>query len=719
MKTTSEKLFSSMKFQAFWVNSFISASLLFTPVSFANNTVVAPQVLTEIQQFSFARVIIGVKLETSAETESTLIIAPEARGLAARSESSVTDSAERTEQKKQIEQAQELFLKDLQQRINEDNDSDIEGAADTETRRSLSITSTMTSRGTAAQSSNTTDKFTTIPYLVMDKVNAQLLSKIQESPYITKVELDMIVPPLFAWNIALIGADAAWAKGYTGAGQAVAILDTGVDKTHPALQGKVIEEACYSTTSDDSTSLCPDGSSAQVGSGAGIPCDESILGCDHGTHVAGIVAGNGEVVKGVAKDADIIAVQVFSQFSDSSYCGSLPSPCALTYTSDQIKGLERVLELHENGINIAAVNLSLGSGQYQDYCDNSGQGQGALKAIIDLLRTVDIATVIASGNGGYLNAISSPACISSAISVGATDQFDQVAYYSNSANILDLLAPGSDIYSSIPKGDMAVKSGTSMATPAVAGAWAVLKSVKQDSVTKILATLKQSGKPLQDGRNGIIKPRIQVANAIDCLSNECLLDEEGLLGIDVNYQLWQRANLNSPWQPIFNRGWVKNVTVMLDGTILGVGLDNQLWIQASLTSPWQWVPNSGWVKDVTVRQDGAIVGVGMDNQLWIRTTLTSPWQWIPNSGGVIGVTIMPDGSILGIGSDNQLWTRATLTSPWQWVPNSGWVKDIAVMNTGTIVGVGLDNQLWTRATLTSSWQWVPNSGLVIGIAALQ
>ena len=81
--------------------------------------------------------------------------------------------------------------------------------------------------------------------------------------------------------------------------------------------------------------------------------------------------------------------------------------------------------------------------------------------------------MIASGNSGTTNAISAPACISTAISVGATDKNDQVASYSNSAAILNLLAPGHSIKSAIPGTSYDFKSGTSMATPHVAAAWAV------------------------------------------------------------------------------------------------------------------------------------------------------------------------------------------------------------------------------------------------------
>ena len=100
-----------------------------------------------------------------------------------------------------------------------------------------------------------------------------------------------------------------------------------------------------------------------------------------------------------------------------------------------------------------------------------------MKTAIDNLRSVNIATAIASGNDDYTNAVSLPACISTAITVGATNNSDAVADFSNSSAQVDLYAPGvSVLYASVPGGGYGYKSGTSMATPQVAGAIATMKS---------------------------------------------------------------------------------------------------------------------------------------------------------------------------------------------------------------------------------------------------
>ena len=91
-------------------------------------------------------------------------------------------------------------------------------------------------------------RFQYIPYLAME-VSAEELEQLKASPEVFQIEEDKLFKPLLINSTRTIGADAAWASGFTGTGQTVAILDTGVDSTHPALNGgKVVSEACYSTT---------------------------------------------------------------------------------------------------------------------------------------------------------------------------------------------------------------------------------------------------------------------------------------------------------------------------------------------------------------------------------------------------------------------------------------------------------------------------------------
>lgn len=351
---------------------------------------------------------------------------------------------------------------------------------------------------------STAKRFNFIPYMALEVDQNDFLA-LTSSPEIDHIQEDIPVRPALDLSVPLMGGINGTFQGFSGTGQTVAILDTGVDKTHPFLQEKVIAEACFSTTNSQSSAVCTSGSTLP---GSGANCSSSIDGCDHGTHVAGIAAGKGDTYSGVARDATIIAVQVFSSFPASVCEGE---PCVMSWSSDQVAAMEHIYDLKDT-YNIAAVNMSLGGGTYSSYCDNA---YSAVKAAIDALRSVGIATVIASGNDSSTTGISFPACISSAVSVGAATISDNVASYSNSAAILSLLAPGSSILSSVPGGTFESWNGTSMATPHVAGAWAVMKSAKPGAtVDEILSALSSTGKGVTDYRNAIIKPRIQLDAAV-------------------------------------------------------------------------------------------------------------------------------------------------------------------------------------------------------------
>lgn len=348
-----------------------------------------------------------------------------------------------------------------------------------------------------------------LPLTVLE-VNADQLEQLRDNERVLSVVEDTLSAPTLAQSIPLIEADDVHTAGTTGNGQVVAILDTGVDLTHAAFSGKIASQACYSTTSSangGSNSLCPGGVSQTTASGSGDDCSSSISGCGHGTHVAGIAAGNGGGVTGVARGARIIAMQVFSRFNSASTCSPRSAPCVLSYTSDQIKGLNRVLALAQAGsLKIASANMSLGGGQNSSACDSDSR-----KSVIDQLRALGVATVIASGNDGFNNAVGAPGCISSAITVGSTTKSDSLSSFSNSSSMVDLLAPGSSITSANNGGGTTPKSGTSMATPHVAGAFALHKSKHtSDSVTTIENKLESEGKAVSHPSTGLSKPRIDL-----------------------------------------------------------------------------------------------------------------------------------------------------------------------------------------------------------------
>lgn len=363
------------------------------------------------------------------------------------------------------------------------------------------------------------------PYLSMT-VDSAALDALLVSPDVEQVQEDTLSAPTLDLSVPRIEASTLHNANVKGAGVAVAILDTGVDKLHPFLSGSVVSEACYSTnyTGYNSTSICPGGATESTTANSAMPYGGTCPTgeCDHGTHVAGIIGGrqsiSGSPGPGVAPEANIIAVQVFSRFDNSELCGAGYSPCVLSYTSDQLKGLERIYELR-NSYTVASINMSLGGGQYSSVCDNDPNAN-ALKPIIDNLRTAGIATIIASGNDGYCSSISAPACISSAISVGATTDTDAAASYSNSATFMSLLAPGSSINSSIPGNGYASWYGTSMATPHVSGAWALMRQqYPAASVTDILTAFQSTGLSVTDSKcSSVTEKRINTEEASSFLT---------------------------------------------------------------------------------------------------------------------------------------------------------------------------------------------------------
>jgi len=365
-------------------------------------------------------------------------------------------------------------------------------------------------------------RFETIPVVVLE-VDAEGLRALKDNPEVVSIREDRLIPPALADSVAHIDADLAWAMGYSGSGQVVAILDTGVQTTHPAFSGRIVDEACFSTTyaAHRARSLCPagvnpGGSDSQVGRGAGVNCDPAIYGCNHGTHVAGIAAGNGGGVVGVARDAGVLPVQVFSEFSGTicmNYARSA-APCVLSYISDVLAAMEHIYSLRDS-YSIAAVNMSMGGGRFSATCDDA---ETEMKAIIDNLASAGIAVVVSSGNNSYTNALGSPACISSAVSVGSSSLADAVSTFSNVAGFLDFLAPGQSILSAVPGNGMETMSGTSMAAPHVTGAWALLKSaVPGSTFDQVYQALAMTGVLIKDTRSGATAagiPRVDVDNAI-------------------------------------------------------------------------------------------------------------------------------------------------------------------------------------------------------------
>jgi subtilisin family serine protease len=203
----------------------------------------------------------------------------------------------------------------------------------------------------------------------------------------------------------------------------------------------------------------------------------------------------------MAPGAGLVAVQVFTRPSG----GAIPEGTEASV----LAGLNHVAGL-AGSHRIAAVNLSVTVGEpTSTHCDAQSP---ALKSAVDALRARRVVVVGASGNDFATNGITAPSCLSNVVSVGSVDLPgsglpEQVSAFSNSAPILDLLAPGSEITSAYP-GGAATLSGTSMAAPHVAGAAAVFASRRPSASSATIARLlRESGVPVSDPLRGTF-PRL-------------------------------------------------------------------------------------------------------------------------------------------------------------------------------------------------------------------
>jgi subtilisin family serine protease len=366
----------------------------------------------------------------------------------------------------------------------------------TQLRALQTIQSGLAARVLGAADAQSVDRFTFIPYMSMF-VSADQLDRLLADPQVLSIQEDIPTPPLLAQSGPLVHAPEVWAKGVTGNGQVIAVLDTGVAKTHPMLAGKVVSEACYSTENGlyFRQSFCPGRVAATTAAGSGVNCPLSVDGCEHGTHVAGIAAGNSANLDGIASSAKLIAIQVFTRITNTT-----PNE-PRAFDTDLIKALQRVYALR-GSFKIAAVNMSLGGGKYAAECDTQFP---ALTTAITKLRDVGIATIVASGNDGGYGTIAKPACISTAIPVGNTRKDDLLyggegpnrKYGSNHSDLIRLLAPGTDIKSAVPGNKYELLTGTSMAAPHVAGAFGLLRQAKPAAtVDELVEALRCSGKPI-------------------------------------------------------------------------------------------------------------------------------------------------------------------------------------------------------------------------------
>lgn len=257
-------------------------------------------------------------------------------------------------------------------------------------------------------------------------------------PGVRYVEPDLVVQALgkpvqqqpaqvLPWGVDRVNADAVWAY-FTADPVKVAVVDTGIDTTHPDLVDNLkggMSAVWYTESYKDDNG--------------------------HGSHVAGIVAAvnNSIGVIGVAPAADLYAVKVLDRKGNG-------------YLSDIIEGLQWVVA---NDLDV--VNMSLGTSSYSASFDSAVQQTIASGVVV----------VAAAGNSGPgTNTVMYPAKFPGVIAVAATDSSNSLASFSSRGPEVDLAAPGVSVFSTYKNQSYATLSGTSMASPHVAGVAALVLS---------------------------------------------------------------------------------------------------------------------------------------------------------------------------------------------------------------------------------------------------
>ncbi|RLG12597.1 hypothetical protein DRN73_01930 [Candidatus Pacearchaeota archaeon] len=325
------------------------------------------------------------------------------------------------------------------------------------------------------------------------KVDKNTLMNLGNSPDIEKIYLNKILNVSLDESVSLIKGEIVQSAKFKGINlkgkyQSVCVLDTGVDYNHPALKGRVISG--YDFVNNDSDAM-----------------DDGIGDAEaHGTHVAGIIASNDTTYTGVAPEAKIIAVKV----CDSS------GNCEV---SNILKGIEWCVE-NASKFNISVISMSFGDNEEHNktQCEEESSFSEFNNAVNNAT-SKNIFVVASSGNNGHNNGISFPACIENITSVNAVDKQKNIWDRGNTGELLDLLAPGVDITSTVFSNNFASKTGTSMATPHVAGAALLMyqhANLSGSTITpeEIKNKLKVTGTNITDSDNNLSFPLINIEKAV-------------------------------------------------------------------------------------------------------------------------------------------------------------------------------------------------------------
>src|SRR3989344_3488914 len=334
------------------------------------------------------------------------------------------------------------------------------------------------------------------------EITQEGLDKLKEDERVKNIFINEEKHIFLDSSVPIINAPKVWNLSYNGiaidgSGETVCMVDTGVNYNHSALGSGLGNKVLggYDFVNDDNDPLDDHG---------------------HGTHVSGIVGSTDSTYRGVAPGAKILSMKV---------CNAAGS-CS---DADVLAGIERCIQ-NSSAYNVSVISISLGGGQFDNYCDGSINSQYSL--LINEAVKKNISVVVATGNTDsiYTNptaGIAAPACVQNSTKVTATNDNDQIPSFAfrHSAFPEIIAAPGVSITSTVGS-SFAALSGTSMSTPHISGAFALLQQFNKLHKGSMLtpAQLEQSirntGVLIDDSAgSGISYSRADVLSALYNLDN--------------------------------------------------------------------------------------------------------------------------------------------------------------------------------------------------------
>jgi subtilisin family serine protease len=363
-------------------------------------------------------------------------------------------------------------------------------------------------------------QYENVPAFSVNVTAEDAVRAIASDPNVRRIDLDVGGTGQLSNTVRVISANERHDIGNKGQGVVVAILDSGIDTDHPDLSDAVVHQACFGyKEGNDGSGFCPDGKDRQVGSGAA----EDDAG--HGTFVSGVLASNGIVsAPGVAPAASIVAIKVTDNCSIAG---------CFYHFSEIVAALDYLIA-NQATLKVQAINMSFGTADlFAGTCDNAASYTMAGAAAVNSLRTMGVITFAAAGNNSSGTMMTAPACLSNVVSVGVSDNSDQVGSRSNSNATTDVFAPGVLLTSDGLGGGTfsVINGGTSGASPHVAGCAALLiESGEALTPAAIETRVTTSPVTVTDPKNGLSFPRLDCSySAIDALRG--LIRRMGTLGL--------------------------------------------------------------------------------------------------------------------------------------------------------------------------------------------